>query len=63
MSNGRLATATGAVLCFFATYGAGYLSFSGDQLWIFQRLMGFVALGLFLIFAVGISVGDWTLER
>jgi uncharacterized membrane protein len=60
MSNGRLAAATGAVLCFFATYGAGYLSFSGDQLWIFQRLMGFVALGLFLIFAIGMSVGDWT---
>src|SRR5215813_652424 len=60
MSNRRLATAAGVVLFWFATYGAGYLSFSGDQLWIFQRLMGFIALGLFLVFAVGVTVGDWT---
>jgi uncharacterized membrane protein len=59
IASGRLAAATGIILLFFAIYGAGSLLFGGDQLWIFRRLMGFIAIGLFLVFAVGAILGEW----
>jgi uncharacterized membrane protein len=57
-SSGRLVPAIGAVLLFATTYGTGYLSLGSDQLWIFERVMGLMGLGLFLVFASGIAVGD-----
>jgi len=58
MSGGRLAT--GALLLFFATYGAGYLLFSGDQAWVFQRLVGSVAIALLVVVTFGRRVSHWT---
>jgi len=43
-STGQFAAATGVFLFFVAT--SWMPSFSGDQLWRFQYLLGFIALGL-----------------
>jgi len=56
---GRIAAAAGVGLLFCATYGAGYLSLHGDQLWIFQRVMGFTAVGVLLLFTLGRSGSIW----
>jgi uncharacterized membrane protein len=52
---GRIAV-TGVALFVCAVYAAGYLSLHGDELWIFQRVMGFTVAGMLLVFAVGKNV-------
>jgi uncharacterized membrane protein len=55
-SRGRVAAATGVALLFCPMYSAGYLSLHGDQLWVFQRIMGVIGLGLLVIFTIGKSL-------
>ena len=42
-AKGGITAAIAVALFFCAGYGARYLSLNGDQVWVFQRLVGFVA--------------------
>ena len=58
-AKGGITAAIAVTLFFCAGYGARYLSLNGDQVWVFQRLVGFVLVVLLVVFTFGRSVGDW----
>ena len=59
----RLRPAVGAGLLLLAIYAAGHVWLTGDQLWIFQRLIAFTAAGALVLSFVGSRRRSRMLER
>lgn len=59
----RIAGGMLGILVLAAASGAGYLSLESHQLWILQRIVRLIGLGLVAVFTVGKYIDRWAIEK